>query len=239
MHPSALRLSLRPAFLLVLALAWTAGAWVPAARATQVFDDRTAFDAAVVAGSGVVQFEDWNGLSSSLGTIGLNQNPVPPWDAFITGTAIDTGYLIGTNGAGLFWMENAGEIGGIPTSRAFGTNQNLAGVGLDIILDDANVLGVDIFTSGTSTLTITVFDQMDTEIDSFVRTGVSPSEFFGYIGDVKIGRVFFEAVVGAQSDIEAPDNMTWGNATAMPEPSTGLLIALGCMAAGRRRASRA
>ena len=97
--------------------------------------------------------------------------------AVITGTAIDTGYTIGSNSITLVWIENLGDFPAIFTETAFGTNQNIAGIYLDVTLDDANTLGVDVFMSQVAgpsyTLLITVFDQDENVIDNFSRLDAS------------------------------------------------------------------
>ena len=216
--------------------------------AAQSFDDRVAFDAAVAAQNGVVQFEDWDGLSSSFGTVGIGVFPVPPWPAYITGSAIDTGYAIDTTAASMAWIQNAGDIGGVQASRAFGSNNSTAGAYLVVDLDDANVIGVDVHGTQTTsaTLTIRVFDQSDQPIDTFTRNVVpSTSVFFGYIGDVPVGSVQFEIEQESQHPIEYVDDMTFGNAdVAVPAVpavgpvglgATGLLLA--AFARIRRRRS--
>ena len=193
-----------------------------AARAAQDFDDRAAFDAAVAAANGDVQFEDWDGLTSSVGTTGTSNNPIPPFPFFLNGTALDTGYAIGTEALSMVWIENAGDIGNVQTNRAFGSNQALVSIGIEVRLDDANVIGVDVFgaQTATSTLLITVFDTDDQLIDSFSRTvEVATGEFFGYIGDVQVGRVRFEVDQNAGPSVdpvEFVDNLTFGNTGAPP-----------------------
>jgi hypothetical protein len=103
------------------------------------------------------------------------------------------------------------------------------------LLSSANAIGMDVFSISSSSITISVFAPGGSLLGSYPVSASSSPTFFGVISDSgPIGRLNLSSGSGAA---EGVDDVAFGS-TAIPEPTTFVLLRVGLAALGlvRRRA---
>ena len=170
-----------------------------------------------------------------------------PWDsngisspghqsgAIVPGLGISAGGggVADANSLGIIRTSDAtGVYATVPLDRSVYTNQNLDGTKLIFSFTNGSTtaIGFDYFnpgTDGTLLSTIRVYDTNDALLTSTTTTPAISGAFFGVTSAVAIGSISIENswFPGVSFNVEAANNISFGTASAIPEPSTDAIIA--------------